>query len=498
MVAKPKTPLTDEDCAKFKENPNINPQTGRKVDPSKGVGKKIALECEKLAETADPHSMPKVDVVTLIENVFDDPTNIPTDTSSVPKSEKMSVEKKKTLTEKFGKKTTSKVVKVFENFKKWVNIVIANNKEAKKAIDVKALKMCDNNIKNQINQENVVIRIPYSAALGTGDVWVTTTNPIHITYTFPQKNTTALAYNLGVEISSDNTVTKKNITDMYSIKHAGWFKKCAEYLVGLNMRQKASVRGYTHIGDALVNSYMRGSFDVRGFRQTFGKDKIDLYNMTPEFGQLKYSFPLHYSAYEVLCFDNTLDLEKCVSVNCTKDHDYIIQKLNKIREKPVKNSKSDDLFMIGWCLSMYFWTRVLKDFTKTLESVIANTPALENDMYVYRGTTKNLFTGEFGKGKKQLFTGKPGDLYENTGFSSSSLNYQVAMRFAGSKGNVQRILIMKGSHVLPILQLSKYPTESEILLNRDCVYLVRQKHNSKGLLDLNNCTRKNVLDIVLI
>ena len=311
-------------------------------------------------------------------------------------------------------------------------------------------------------------------------------------------------YNYNLYDLSINTFDKaKERLSLINKGNSEWFKKSAEYIKNLTVKESYTILGYTHIGDGLINSYMRGTFDVKKFKKLFGLNKIDI-KAKITFGLSR--FPFEHSAYTVLCNMNIINLHKCVSENCEKDFDYIINILNAIRHdhKQSQNKIQDDrILMVGWCLSMYFWSLVMKDFIKTLDTIIKKCPPLEADIYVYRGSKTPLFTGEYGHGRKKLYSGKPGDMYENSGFVSTALDINIAKAFYGRRvqtGHIQRIKILKGYRVLPTLTFSFHKEETEILLPRNATYVVREMTKSHKFFEEYNCDKVKLplFDIVLV
>jgi hypothetical protein len=513
----PKAHPTEEDCLKLKANPNVNPITNRKIDPTKpnGVYAKLFKECSGIVKMdADAIEVP----VTVVGNVFDEVADADAQDAQdekgaqdgpVPvKSVKKKLLKKK-LDKKFGKNTGSKISKVLSKLHIWSKAV--NNGVRTDHVKAAVAKKCTDLVEKNSNDipeahyayiKHIAIVDPPTANSASPVVHASTSA---VKYLVSQQNYPALAFNLGIFNESD-TYDQFNdkLKHMYT-KNDSWFTDSKNYMLSLSKKEIATVLGYTNIGDRLVNTYMRGDFSVTAFRQTFGaggKINIDI-NETDNLVGFN-TFPLKYSSVDVVGSASNAEIEAFVSSNCDKDRVYLVNTLHNIRDSlRTKNASAVEiqqrLFKIGWCLSMHFWTLVLKDFIHTLDKVIQHAPVLTSNLTVYRGTKTNLFTGK--KNKSKRFTGKPGDMYVNTGYVSTSLDYTRAEFFAG-KGYLQRIFLPKGSRALPILGISLYPTELEILLPRDCTYLVRTLQNSKGILNMNEtCEPKNkptVYDIVLV
>jgi hypothetical protein len=83
-----------------------------------------------------------------------------------------------------------------------------------------------------------------------------------------------------------------------------------------------------------------------------------------------------------------------------------------------------------------------------IDLAFSGAPALENPITVYKG--KNSMS-----------------VYSDKAFISTSVEYDKALDFAGSKCCILEITVAPGSKVLPIFGLSRYQEEGEVLLDRD-------------------------------
>ena len=116
----------------------------------------------------------------------------------------------------------------------------------------------------------------------------------------------------------------------------------------------------------------------------------------------------------------------------------------------------------------------ISDIYKKIDNAFRNVPPIENDIILYRGVndkgnTSGMYT------LKEDFTKQ---------YWSTSLIKSVSVGFkGGAKCCIFTIKIPKGTHVLPLATLSKYPRENEVLLSRNGDYVIT-KQDGKGNIDM--------------
>lgn len=112
-------------------------------------------------------------------------------------------------------------------------------------------------------------------------------------------------------------------------------------------------------------------------------------------------------------------------------------------------------------------------FLNVLRGNIFNSPATDKDIVVYRGF-KNVHRND-----------KRGVIYQNKGFTSTSLLFEIATRFAttgnGTYGYIETILIPKGSKIL-LNTLSEFLPEFEILLSDTHKYKIIYPFEQKSFI----------------
>jgi hypothetical protein len=97
----------------------------------------------------------------------------------------------------------------------------------------------------------------------------------------------------------------------------------------------------------------------------------------------------------------------------------------------------------------------LKKYKNDLKRIIDGAPPVKKTMYLYRGTTNNIFKGV----KGQIHTMK--------GFSSTAFNMSHALVYSSYAGGIIRIAVRPGTRVLLVAGLNQWRNdgEYEVILN---------------------------------
>lgn len=129
---------------------------------------------------------------------------------------------------------------------------------------------------------------------------------------------------------------------------------------------------------------------------------------------------------------------------------------------------------------------LMNEFYKTLKSCFSY--PCDDYLLLFRGITYN-----------NINKYKEGTFFRNNTFWSSSINRKVAEGFlngetiwppisnnsSSNKGILFLIFVPKGTKLCHILDLSKFPTESEILINNDTIFYIKTVYD-------------NIVEIVII
>lgn len=265
--------------------------------------------------------------------------------------------------------------------------------------------------------------------------------------------------------------------------HYPWFKQQQEYIMSLPMRYIYTLRGYTYTGDVLANTFLRGSFD-----RSKNKSFIDTFIQSeqafmPLFFQIDESIKNATEFADV--FENS---SKAKSVKLVH-----IQKGSKLPNKltvsewfayykkttTLKNSEKYTIILSVWpFMNIGFVEKCIAMFIDDLQVIFKNAPALKKEMTVYRGVKDDFYL----RGSKNGF-------YKNIGFVSTSMDYTVAEDFRtdGQQTKqelgccIQSIKIKPGTRVVPLIYISSFGGEKEILLNHGSIYHINDERNVKVL-----------------
>ena len=124
-----------------------------------------------------------------------------------------------------------------------------------------------------------------------------------------------------------------------------------------------------------------------------------------------------------------------------------------------------------------FLSRMIKSLSDTIHRVISNSPATKKTMIVYRGVKDSFFTAD-----NYTLPMNKNEVFLNKGFVSTSMLHTVSLSDfinLGSGCCFKVITVLPGTKCVPLLGLSQFNQEFEILLNRDTKYIIRDKYVAK-------------------
>lgn len=261
----------------------------------------------------------------------------------------------------------------------------------------------------------------------------------------------ALALNLGIYKPEDSFENMcERLEHMYD-EHLDWFEDICKYFASLDATTLYALRGYTRLGDTILNQYLRGTLDIYKIISDYNeKHRGDNTPWT--------DFPLTLYALRAIS-TNTL--------STLRDHlkrvgPTAVQGIEHIQKHPGDVGR---FWIIHRLFKDTFWLEyVIKPYVEDIRTVIRNAPPLKKSLYVYRGT------------RTDVLSTNPGTFYKNLGFLSTSLNAEIALRFHNKNNTrccIQKILLLKGARVLPLMGISHFQPEMELLLDTNTIYLVR-------------------------
>jgi len=128
---------------------------------------------------------------------------------------------------------------------------------------------------------------------------------------------------------------------------------------------------------------------------------------------------------------------------------------NELEERGMKNL--GDFVRLAPHLTREEWTKIFKSFVKTLDGIILSMPPLTVQITVFRGTTDSNAIAE---------CGRRGVFPSCRQYVSTTLDKSIACGFARKKGCIIAIPLEIGSRVLPLLTVTRYWAEQEVLLPR--------------------------------
>ena len=274
---------------------------------------------------------------------------------------------------------------------------------------------------------------------------------------------------LGIQFYRDNIsshfykyMLKSNINpDFIDIE---WFVEMQRYISKLSVRERYALMAYTKNGDVYVNFLERNL-------------KLDpkRINMIPLF----YEF-IMYMADPKKPRDDVFALNT-ITKPVIK---YFLDKSPKEYNDAI-NEKSGETI---WTMySKYDWLTahnfengfplvLIRNLANTISSVIKKSPPTRKPMVVFRGVKDSFFTANDYTSKS-----KKTDVYYNKGFVSTSIKHTIALDAFTNLGGgccFKVITILPGTRCIPLVGLTYYPVEVEILLDRNVKYIIRDKYQA--------------------
>ena len=219
-----------------------------------------------------------------------------------------------------------------------------------------------------------------------------------------------------------------------------WYYECQKYIDSLSPREKWALKGYSYKGDVYVNLTERGM-----------KVNFNNFSLTP-------------FVYE---FFQMIIEGKYVS----EDKKFEKSKIDNYLQKKDGNALTDlTQIFLQMKLPVSVKKELITRFSKTLSNVIKRAPQVTSRMTVFRGVRDSFFT------KSDYKNNKSNEIYLNKGFVSTSMKWSLSLdSFTGFGCCFNVITLLPGTRCLPLLGISKFTNEMEILLNKDTKFLIRRK-----------------------
>ncbi len=269
---------------------------------------------------------------------------------------------------------------------------------------------------------------------------------------------------------------------------AEWFRNANKYIENLPARDVATMMAYTFLGDRKVNPYLRGTLSADQMcahmslndegRITFAIQALDVLRVHSRDYYHEELISLDDIKADRWAYDN-IDFPIKLETNADT--------VGKFFEKGHANFVTQySLYRILCefkCFTAEFWKRVLDAYTTDLTRIILNAPRTTQPITVYRGIGSSPFDPST----------LSDSLFVNKGYVSTSLNYHSAEKYA--KKSIFRIVLMPDTPCIPMVGLSHYADEAEVLLPHDTVYFVSSFSQREKSSDKTNI---GILDVIVV
>lgn len=255
-----------------------------------------------------------------------------------------------------------------------------------------------------------------------------------------------------------------------------WFTQMSNYLSALPFSKMYTLIGYTYLGDAFSNAFLRNMFDSARFKKAL----------------MDWSLESHPGSYIRKNARNEEDFEYELP---DQFFPLYIQAIQKLKKTPPKDWSSffdiqeratgkdtlfardglDRYFYFGYHVAYFlsvekFWKPVIQDFIQDLNSIIQASPALPCDIRLFRG----IKTASYLRERR---------VCRVDGFLSTTASLEVANRFKDIKSGccVQEITVSRGVHVVPIASKSHFPGEHEFLFGNNSILYISSMTDTKDV-----------------
>lgn len=287
-----------------------------------------------------------------------------------------------------------------------------------------------------------------------------------------QWKTNGSKVSLPIYIFNNNYNKKYKLYDEAKLPGEDWFKKQDEYIERLPLKDKKTLNGYTVSGDTILNNYIRGTLDMKRFRENVQRAIKNSEEEEWEEGDI-----------DIECLAvQACDVLKDPKQNVSKYFDYMSEWgsyekdwYSKLKAAVVANAYkkvSNALKKLFDTTKDSFWIECVKKFKVDLERIINGAPSVDKPFIVFRGVKDDYF----------LKKNKHG-IYNNEGFISTTMDLRVIRKFTETKCCLKRITLSKGTKCLFLGGVSRVPEECEILLSNKATYVMKNGRFSSRLYD---------------
>lgn len=240
-----------------------------------------------------------------------------------------------------------------------------------------------------------------------------------------------------------------------------WFIDMQRYISKLSVRERYALMAYTQNGDVYVNFLERNL-------------KLDpkRINTLPLF----YEFIMYMADPKKPRADVFAKDSLGVKYFLDKSPKEYVDAINEKSGETIWTMYSKYNNIITREFEHEFLIILIKNLANTISSVIKKSPPTRKPMVVFRGVKDSFFTADDYSSKT-----KSSDVYYNKGFVSTSIKHTIALNTFTSLGGgccFKVITILPGTRCMPLIGLTHYPMEVEILLDRNVKYIIRDKYQA--------------------
>ncbi len=280
-----------------------------------------------------------------------------------------------------------------------------------------------------------------------------------------------------------------------------WLKKMNAYIDNLPTYDIYTLHAYTHYGDVIVNSWMRGKFDKQKFKKSLVNQTSWIDNYFPIALQALALIQKYEGTYTDLLAPGTaasitFDIDAkgmfALPEHLKEKKVPFAQLINRIKTWKFHSWNYLWLFICASVLSFdKVWKPAIIQYINDIQRIFNGAPALEKPLTVYRGVRDDFY-----------LKGSPGYMHTTSGFVSTSLDIDASLNFSGQKCCFKRILLLPGTKVLLLSGVSRYTSEIEILLNANSQFYIRKAKRFLPKDTSNICIKRDdrvlVSDIIVL
>jgi hypothetical protein len=249
-----------------------------------------------------------------------------------------------------------------------------------------------------------------------------------------------------------------------------WYLESLKYIATLTDRQRYALYVYTHHGDVYVNMIERGrKLDYNNIYDTTIFYEFVVYMSNPNNSKFVIKDDLYKSGLGVS--SGAIDL---VNMN---DKDYRVAMSDKSGIKMFALFNKFTTSGIVKVMKPIVLYQIIKSLSHTMSSTIKKSPSTTKPMVVFRGVTDSFFTANNFKGVH-----KKDEVYYNKGFVSTSLKYRSALNSFTKQETeccFKVITVLPGTKCIPLVGLTRFQNEFEILFDRNVKFIIRDKYTTK-------------------